>query len=375
MIRIPISGPAKRFTPSATVRRASMSSPESVSSRTASSGRSIASWRISIRFFSPPENPSLRYRLENSRGMFISSIAASVCLRKSFSLISASPPASRWELTAIRRYLATVTPGIATGYWNAMNRPARARSSGAASVTSSPLKRISPSLRSRDGCPMIAFASVDLPEPFGPMRAWISPADTSRSRPLRMGFPSALTCRFLISRSAIRLRCRGWWLGGATGDRRLRAVLVRELDELRERGARERLSDAAVDSSPEEPRRARPIAVGFVRAQHPALRDLVEAFHRSDRPLERLDDVEHSDLGRRPREPVTAVGAPDRRHEPGLAQLRDQVLGIGQGEDLGLRDRAQRDGLAGLVIAATAPTELDHQADTVFGLRREQHLG
>ena len=36
----------------------------------------------------------------------------------------------------VRRYLVTVTPGIATGYWKAMNSPRRARSSGAASVMS-----------------------------------------------------------------------------------------------------------------------------------------------------------------------------------------------------------------------------------------------
>ena len=54
-----MSGPENLLTPSATIRSASMSSPESVSSRTAISGRSIASWRTSIRFFSPPEKPSL----------------------------------------------------------------------------------------------------------------------------------------------------------------------------------------------------------------------------------------------------------------------------------------------------------------------------
>src|SRR5215210_339617 len=43
-----------RFTPSATIRSASMSSPESVSSRMAMRGESIAIWSISIRFFSPP---------------------------------------------------------------------------------------------------------------------------------------------------------------------------------------------------------------------------------------------------------------------------------------------------------------------------------
>ena len=75
----------------------------------------------------------------------------------------------------IRRYFVTVTPGIATGYWKAMNRPSRARSSGSASVMSSPSKRICPSVTSRFGWPMIALASVDLPEPLGPISAWISP--------------------------------------------------------------------------------------------------------------------------------------------------------------------------------------------------------
>ena len=55
--------------------------------------------------------------------MLTSSIAASVSRRKSLRLIWGSPRASRWALIAIRRYLATVTPGIATGYWKAMKRP------------------------------------------------------------------------------------------------------------------------------------------------------------------------------------------------------------------------------------------------------------
>src|ERR1700728_899824 len=62
MINTPRSGPATELTPSETTFSASMSSPESVSSRTANFGCWRISWRISIRFFSPPENPSLRHR-------------------------------------------------------------------------------------------------------------------------------------------------------------------------------------------------------------------------------------------------------------------------------------------------------------------------
>ena len=51
----------------------------------------------------------------------------------------------------IRRYFVIVTPGIATGYWKAMKRPIRARSSVDASVMSSPPKKIWPSVTSRLG--------------------------------------------------------------------------------------------------------------------------------------------------------------------------------------------------------------------------------
>ena len=51
----------------------------------------------------------------------------------------------------MRRYFVMVTPGMATGYWKAMKRPMRARSSGSASVMSSPLKRIEPSVTSSVG--------------------------------------------------------------------------------------------------------------------------------------------------------------------------------------------------------------------------------
>ena len=46
-----------------------MSSPESVSSSTATSGSSSAIWRISLRFFSPPLKPWFRWRLANDGSM------------------------------------------------------------------------------------------------------------------------------------------------------------------------------------------------------------------------------------------------------------------------------------------------------------------
>src|SRR5215211_6502764 len=199
--------------------------------------------------------------------MFIISIAASVSRRKSFSLIWSSPRSSRWALITIRRYLDTVTPGIATGYWKAMNSPIRARSSGAASVMSSPRKVIEPSVISSPGWPMIALASVDFPDPLGPIRAWIWPFATSRSSPLRISLPSAVTCRFLISRSANSAPVVGPGLGGGPGHGPFAVVLVRELDELGERRPGERLGDAALDARPKHLGRAGAARVALVRAQ------------------------------------------------------------------------------------------------------------
>src|ERR687885_2742553 len=140
----------------------------------------------------------------------------------------------------VRRYFVTVTPGTETGYWNAMKRPLRARSSGSAAVMSSPSKRIWPSVTSRFGWPMIALASVDLPEPFGPMSAWNSPSRTCRSTPLRICLSPAETWRFLISRSAMDLQ------GSCRRSGR------REVHELGERGALQRADPAHLHARPQQ---------------------------------------------------------------------------------------------------------------------------
>ena len=64
---MPRSAARMAFTPSATVLSASISRPESVSSRIASFGSSTAIWKISFRFFSPPEKPSLTGRFSKLR--------------------------------------------------------------------------------------------------------------------------------------------------------------------------------------------------------------------------------------------------------------------------------------------------------------------
>src|SRR4051812_5255464 len=105
---------------------------------------------------------------------------------------------------------------------------------------------------------MTAFARVDLPDPLGPMSAWISPERTWRSTPLRICLSPAETCRFLISRSGMfslaevdlqgdfQRRNAGNGAGGLGG----------EGDQLGQRRALQRADDAELHAGPEELRGA-----------------------------------------------------------------------------------------------------------------------
>ena len=124
----------KRFTPSATIFSASMSRPESVSSRIAMPGSSSSIWAISWRFFSPPEKPSLTERWPNVGSRLRASRVALTSLTQVRSL-GASPSMA---VLAVRRKLDTETPGTSTGYCMARNSPARARSSTVIASTSAP---------------------------------------------------------------------------------------------------------------------------------------------------------------------------------------------------------------------------------------------
>src|SRR6202030_1596940 len=59
--------------------------------------------------------------------------------------------------------------------------PARACASGAARVTSTPLKTMRPAVGNVS--PARQLKKVDLPAPFGPIRPMISPSSTARSAP------------------------------------------------------------------------------------------------------------------------------------------------------------------------------------------------
>ena len=115
-----------------------MSSPLSVSSSTASFGSSTAICRISLRFFSPPEKPTLTARFSMSSDMPSVCVFWRKSLRNCMASSGVSPRCLRRALTASLRKVVFGTPGISTGYWKARNRPSAARSSGAISSRSRP---------------------------------------------------------------------------------------------------------------------------------------------------------------------------------------------------------------------------------------------
>src|SRR4029450_4601250 len=193
------SGARSAFTPSATMRTASMSRPESVSSSTQRAGSSKAICRISLRFFSPPEKPTLSGRFSISRSILRSLAFSRTNLRKLGVESSASPRAFRTAFTAVRRKVMVATPGISIGYWKARNTPDAARSDGSMASKSSPFQVTVPAVTSYSPLPASTWAGGALPEPLGPMMACTSPCGRVRSRPFRISRPSTLTCRFLIS--------------------------------------------------------------------------------------------------------------------------------------------------------------------------------
>src|SRR3954471_11818025 len=240
-----------------------------------------------------------------------------------------------------------------------MNRPATARSSGSASVMSLPSNRIWPSVTSRLGWPMITLASVDLPDPFGPISAWNSPERTWRSTPRRMDFSPALTCRLRISRSAmVSLRERKVFVG------------LRELDELAQRGALEGADDPHLHARPHQLGGAVAL-VGAVRAQHTGV-VLVgdEALHGSDRALEGEHHLVHRDLLGGAGEHVAAVGAARGLDQLGLLQQRRDPLEVGERQVLGRRHRLERHR-----SGRQSQPQLDQQTYPVLRLGGEDHRG
>src|SRR5947199_389469 len=186
-----------------------MSSPESVSSRTQSFGSRTAIWKTSFFFFSPPEKPSLRPRFMNVSSSPSSFALSCTRVTKSIASISSTPRYFRIAFNAAFRKYALLTPGISTGYWNAMNTPSRARSSGFIARRALPSNRAWPPVTSSVRRPARTCARFVFPLPFGPMTASSSPALLERPTPFRISLPVPFTCRSLIPSILVPSVARG----------------------------------------------------------------------------------------------------------------------------------------------------------------------
>ena len=181
------------------MRRASTSSPESVSSRMENVGSSTAIWKISLRLRSPPEKPSFTPRLMKWASNPTSLRFSRRSLRKSAAPIGSCPKYWRLALMAARIKLVIDTPGISIGAWKDMKMPSWLRSSGERSSRFFPLKMISPSVTSYLGLPTKTLDKVDLPEPLGPISTCTSPSRMVRLTPRSISLPSTEACRLRIS--------------------------------------------------------------------------------------------------------------------------------------------------------------------------------
>src|SRR3977135_1061499 len=100
MTTIARSGERSALTPSAATRSASMSRPESISSRMQTAGSTRALCELSLRFVAPPENPTLTPRLSMSCGMFRDFATSRTFFRKSGVEYSLSPRSEEHSLNS-----------------------------------------------------------------------------------------------------------------------------------------------------------------------------------------------------------------------------------------------------------------------------------
>ncbi len=256
----------------------------------------------------------------------------------------------------MRRYFAVVTPGIATGYWKAMNRPARARSSGSASVMSCAVEE---DLALGDLEAGVAHDRVGQRRLAGPVRAHhrvdLAGADVEvhALEDLLLAGGDVQVSDLEVSHGSpggVRSVC-------ANSTSSAKVVPLQGLDDAHLHARPEQLGGAV-------------LAVCVVRARDAAVAVVEEAVHRRDRALEREHDGVHRDLLGGAGEQVAAVRAARGLDQLLLLEQRGDPLEVGERKVLGLRDRLQ----AHRVLAALE-SELDQQPDAVLGLRREDHRG
>src|SRR4051794_13685149 len=139
-------------------------------------------------------------------------------------------------------FSATVNAGISMKCWWTMPMPAAMASSGPENRTGSPSTRISPS--SGWYRPYRTFIRVDLPAPFSPSSAWISPGATTRSTesfavsaPKRLVIPRSSRCTVGPPDAG---RAGGW---SAAAPHLPTPAVERSARRLRRRGDRNRAVD------------------------------------------------------------------------------------------------------------------------------------
>src|SRR3972149_82258 len=192
----------------------------------------------------------------------------------------------------------------------------------------------SPAVTSYDSRPARTCASVLLPEPFGPMMAWTSPALTFRSTPWRICWVPTLACRSLIS------------------------SMVHPSDELLRN-----LADAALEADAEQ----------LLRLHGKLHRQLIE-----DLPGEAIDDHRDRILGREPALPevedlvLADLGRGCLMLHPGRGILH---LDVGKGVGTALVADQQRIALCVVARPTGALEDLDQPAVGVLAVTRGDALG
>ena len=101
-----------------------------------------------MRFFSPPEKPSLTLRLRKAGSIWTTLHFSTATPRNSSGSNSGNPCVARFAFVMRRRKSVFPTPGSSTGYWKARKTPARAASSAPMSNSSTPLSRAEPDVTS-----------------------------------------------------------------------------------------------------------------------------------------------------------------------------------------------------------------------------------
>src|ERR1039457_2883232 len=121
MTTIARSGWRSACTAPATSRKASMSRPESVSSSTAKRGSSTDICKISLRFFSPPENPSFTINVSSGSGGGANVVSFPSIYIGGNGQIGASGAYNTWTDSGLPKQISAIKSAKSTFQWSGGN--------------------------------------------------------------------------------------------------------------------------------------------------------------------------------------------------------------------------------------------------------------